>query len=110
MILADEPQSERHTAVLLPKSQRVVRVFEPRSAPKSCTNHIPAIRMRFAQIIIGKISQPVILVGAIIREREIMVPMTKIKDEVKMEALSPTVYYLIPSIISETLEDVVRST
>jgi hypothetical protein len=45
--------------------------------------------MRFAQISVRKIGQPVVLVRAIIREREITVPMTKIKDEVKMQALPP---------------------
>jgi hypothetical protein len=48
------------------------------------TDHGPAVLMHLPQIGIRNIGAPMILVSAVIRESEIMAPVSKVEDKVEM--------------------------
>ena len=72
----DMPERERDTAVLLPESQRGVRLgLDLGPAAEGTPDNIPAILVCLTKIGIRKVSYPVLLVRAIASICEIAVPM-----------------------------------
>ena len=92
MILGNEPDSQRKPAVLLPISQLGVwRGRDAGATTEGVRDDRPAVLMCRAQISIWKIRTPVILIGTVAGEGEIVVPVPEVEDEMKMEALPATV-------------------
>src|SRR2546421_4836747 len=76
MVVGDTPEGERDTAVLLPESQRGVRLgLDLGPAPEGTPDNIPAILVGLPKIGIRKVGYPVLLVRAIASICEIAVPM-----------------------------------
>ena len=88
-----------------PILQRGVGVgFDSGASTKSFFDELPTVLMRLAKVNIGKISQPMLLIRAIRRECQIVTPMAKIKDKMKMQTLAAPVDFA-PAIIFEGYQD-----
>src|SRR5947207_2006074 len=76
MVVGDTPERERDTAVLLPESQRGVRLgLDLGPAAEGTPDNIPAILVGFPKIRIRKVGYPVLLVRAVASICEFAAPM-----------------------------------
>ena len=76
VVVTDTPERERDTAVLLPESQRGVRLGLDLGAPAEGTpDNIPAILVGLTKIGVRKVGYPVLLVRAIASICEFAAPM-----------------------------------
>src|SRR5438445_534057 len=76
VVVTDTPERERDTAVLLPKSQRGVRLgLDLGPAAEGKPDNIPAILVGLAKIGIRKVGYPVLLVRAVASICEFAAPM-----------------------------------
>src|ERR1051326_5032544 len=106
MVVGDESERERDTAVLLPEPQCRVRFGVDLSpAAEGAPDDVPAILVRFPEIDIWEVACPVLLVRAIAGICEITVPMPYVEEEVKMQALGSAIDHFIPSEILEAREN-----
>jgi hypothetical protein len=109
--LGNEPDGQRQSAVLLPKPQGVVDLgFDAGTATEHIRDDLPAIRVNLTQIGIREVRTPMILVGAVLGEGEVVVPVPEVEDEMEMEAFSAAVDDLISSVVLEALENFVSTT
>src|SRR5438552_2847844 len=100
MAFRDASQSQRQPPVLLPVFQLLVRLrLDPGAVAERAGNDLPSILMRFPEIDVRKVGQPVLLIRAVLRESEFVIPMPKIKDEMEMQAFISAIHRFTATII-----------
>src|SRR6516225_7379460 len=105
MMLLHQAQRQRHPPALLPILKRCVRFpFDPGTTTEGFRYDFPPISICVPEVDVRKILQPMILVGAIAGERQVVTPVTQIENEMEMEALAPAIDNFIASIVSESLK------